>query len=666
MSYTDNGDGTVTDNSSGLMWQKCSIGQTDDAICSDSTWNYTWYWASGTYDATYNPASEDVCGALNRAGYSDWRLPSKRELMSIVDYSVLYPGHAINTEFFPNTSATKYWSSTTVAEDPFRAWVVDFDGGGTNGDDKKYSVNYFIKTDGYFVRCVRGGQYPAQSFTDNGNGTVTDNNTGLVWQQAEPGYKTWQAALDYCNGLGLGDRTVCRLPNIKELESLVDNTIYNPAIDVPFFPNAYASFYWSATTYAEYPFSAWGVDFYGGLVLDGDNKDYVGFVRCVCRPATILTGLAINGPSTVTENSSASYSATASWSDGSSSTVTPTWSEDSAFALISLDGSLTTTEVTADQPVTITASYTASDVTKSADKSITIVNVPTILTGLTINGPSTVNENSSASYSATASWSDGSSSTVTPTWSEDSAFASIGPEGLLTTTAVTGNQTVTITASYTAGSITKTATKPVTIYELSTTITVTSPNGGENWQAGTTQTITWTYTGDPGPFLKIKLLKNGIAVKTISSSTPIGVNGSGSFNWDIPADQAKGAKYRIKIISTTNKAYKDISDGDFTIIPTSIAVTSPNGGETWTRGSQQTIQWTYMGNPGAYVKIQLLKSGTVVRTISPGAPIGSGGSGSFIWNIAYALAKGSDYRVKIVSMSNSAYKDISDGTFRIQ
>jgi len=116
--------------------------------------------------------------------------------------------------------------------------------------------------------------------------------------------------------------------------------------------------------------------------------------------------------------------------------------------------------------VTITASYTAGDVTKSADKSITIVNVPTILTGLTINGPSTLNENSSASYSATASWSDGSSSTVTPIWSEDSAFASIGPEGLLTTTAVTGNQTVTITASYTAEGVTKTATKSVTIYEL--------------------------------------------------------------------------------------------------------------------------------------------------------------------------------------------------------
>jgi len=116
--------------------------------------------------------------------------------------------------------------------------------------------------------------------------------------------------------------------------------------------------------------------------------------------------------------------------------------------------------------------------------------------------------------------------------------------------------------------------------------------------------------------VKIKLLKNGIGVKTITANTPIGANGSGSFDWAISADQEKGAQYRIQIISTTNSAYRATSDTNFTILPPSITVTSPNGGETWTRGSQQSIQWTYMGNPGAYVKIQLLKSGTVVRTIS--------------------------------------------------
>jgi hypothetical protein len=287
-------------------------------------------------------------------------------------------------------------------------------------------------------------------------------------------------------------------------------------------------------------------------------------------------------------------------------------------------------------------------------------------TGLTISGPSSVNENSSASYSAMANWSDGSTSTVTPTWGEDSAFASISTEGLLTTTAVAGNQTVTITASYTAGDVTKTATKAVTIAELSPSVTVTSPNGSENWVAGTTQTITWTYTGNPGTSVKIKLLLNGIVVKTITTGTPVGTYGSGSFDWSIPLSQATGAKYRIKVISTIDSSFKDTSDANFAISPPSITVISPNGGETWTTGSQQTIQWTYKGNPGGSVKIKLLRKGLVVKTITPNAPIGSNGNGSFVWDIPFDLAVGGGYKIKVISTSNSIYKDKNDGKFSIQ
>jgi len=129
--------------------------------------------------------------------------------------------------------------------------------------------------------------------------------------------------------------------------------------------------------------------------------------------------------------------------------------------------------VTANQTVTITASYTSGGVTKTATKTVTIMNVAPTLTGLTINGLSSVNESSSATYSATASWSNGSTSTVTPTWSENSAYASISTSGVLTTTAVTANQTVTITASYTSGVVTKTATKTVTIANVPATCTYT-------------------------------------------------------------------------------------------------------------------------------------------------------------------------------------------------
>lgn len=139
MSFTDNGNGTVTDNNTGLMWQKCSVGQNNDATCSGSAVPYNWYKASGTYDATYNPSSEDVCGSLSLGGYTDWRLPSKKELMSIVDYSIPAPGPTINTTYFPNTVQFLYWSSTTNANNPNNAWVVYF-GHGVDSYPK-YSIS---------------------------------------------------------------------------------------------------------------------------------------------------------------------------------------------------------------------------------------------------------------------------------------------------------------------------------------------------------------------------------------------------------------------------------------------------------------------------------------------------------------------------------------------
>ena len=133
MSYTNNGNGTVTDNNTGLIWQ-----QQDDGNV------YNWYQASGTYDAAYNPTAINVCGALG----ADWRLPTKKELMSIVDYSIPYPGPTINT-IFTNTKQSTYWSSTTYANDPDFAWYVYFSNG---------YVDSYYKSVSYYVRCVRAGQ----------------------------------------------------------------------------------------------------------------------------------------------------------------------------------------------------------------------------------------------------------------------------------------------------------------------------------------------------------------------------------------------------------------------------------------------------------------------------------------------------------------------------
>jgi hypothetical protein len=168
LSYTDNGNGTVTDNNTGLMWQ-----QQDDRNM------YNWYQASGTYDATYNPTSQNVCGELTTGGYYDWRLPSKKELISIVDYSIPWPGPTINTTYFPYTDASNYWSCTTEADCPgFFAWVEGFYSGGDGPAGKDYGGGY--------VRCVRGEKYSAQNFTDNGNGTVTDNKAASGFSVGTP------------------------------------------------------------------------------------------------------------------------------------------------------------------------------------------------------------------------------------------------------------------------------------------------------------------------------------------------------------------------------------------------------------------------------------------------------------------------------------------------
>ena len=150
MSFTDSGNGTVSDNNTGLIWQKCSVGQNNDASCSGSAVTYNWYKASGTYDASYNSATQNVCGALTLGGSSSWRLPSKKELTSIVDYSIPYPGPTIQQTRFPNTVASYYWSSTTNASYPNYAWIVYFYGG--------YVGSYVDKGNNYYVRCVRGGQ----------------------------------------------------------------------------------------------------------------------------------------------------------------------------------------------------------------------------------------------------------------------------------------------------------------------------------------------------------------------------------------------------------------------------------------------------------------------------------------------------------------------------
>jgi hypothetical protein len=204
-------------------------------------------------------------------------------------------------------------------------------------------------------------------------------------------------------------------------------------------------------------------------VTETDTKEVS--ITDVIVPVT-LSSLSISGVDSVNEGSSAGYTATALLSDGSTQNVTSSagWSENSFYASINTNGLLTTIEVPSDRTVTIQASYTYNGATETAAKTVTITDViiPVTLTGLSISGVDSVNENSSAAYTATAAFSDGSSQSVTSSagWSENSFYASINTNGLLTTIEVPSDRTVTIQASYTYNGATETATKGVTIIDV--------------------------------------------------------------------------------------------------------------------------------------------------------------------------------------------------------
>jgi len=201
-------------------------------------------------------------------------------------------------------------------------------------------------------------------------------------------------------------------------------------------------------------------------------------------------------------------------------------------------------------------------------------------------------------------------------------------------------------------------------------ITVASPNGGEKWQRGKTYPITWKYTGSPGSSVSIVLFKGDSQVYTIASSTSVGTGGSGSFDWKIPSDKPLGSDYKVRIQSTSQPTIKDTSNNHFTITPatttpSSITVTSPNVKETWQRGTKHTVTWSYTGNPGSKVKITLLKSGVEVGTISSSTSIGIGGKGSYSWPIYPTGSTGSDYKVKVQSISQPSIKDTSNAYFTL-
>jgi uncharacterized repeat protein (TIGR01451 family) len=259
--FTDNGDGTVLHKKTGLMWQRCAVGQ---------TWNAT----TSTCDGTMSTMTWDDAMASYSTGKTcdDWRLPRQDELDSITEYGKFNP--AINSTIFPNIATnTHFWSASVYANNTDYAWLVDFG----SGYDK---IGY--KRTNYAVRLVRGGHFcsfdplntPTADFIDNKDGTVTHKKTGLMWQRCSIG-QTWNGTI--CTGSAsimnwydattqtsdLADYDNWRLPTINELNTIVEYKDYNPAINLSVFPNTPSSHFWSASVNAGGTSDAWIVNFSG-------------------------------------------------------------------------------------------------------------------------------------------------------------------------------------------------------------------------------------------------------------------------------------------------------------------------------------------------------------------------------------------------------------------
>ncbi len=287
-SYTDNGDGTISDNITGLMWSKSPDLNGDSLINIEDKLIY----AQGL----------SMADTLALGGYTDWRIPTTKELYSLIQFSGVDPSGDVIGDLVPFID-TSYFDFNYGDEDAGERiidaqFLTNTVYGGTvmDGDTAIFGVNFAdgrikgypinatgLDPDGkvFYVYFVRGNlAYGMNAFVDNSDGTITDNATGLMWTKNDNGEAIlWLDALEYAqtqntaNYLGYND---WRVPNVKELQSIVDynrspSTTSSAAIDTLFQctlitdEGGYTNFpfYWSGTTHNN--------------MVQGDHAAYVAF-----------------------------------------------------------------------------------------------------------------------------------------------------------------------------------------------------------------------------------------------------------------------------------------------------------------------------------------------------------------------------------------------------
>ncbi|MBB1089708.1 DUF1566 domain-containing protein [Rhodopseudomonas palustris] len=379
----------VRDNVTDLMWEV----KTDDGGLRDKDHTYSWYdshvtdsnsgtVSGGTCKTTGRCDTEKYVADINAAGlcgFHDWRMPTVKELMSIAHHG--RTNSSIDLGYFPNTSSNWFWTGVPLANSSEYAWIVTFllgeaSDGGNRNDGR------------YHIRLVRGTQLDfLNSFAANDDGTVTQVNTELMWAKCSEGQMssdctgeatlmTWSEALSIANNSRLAGYSNWRLPNFKELQSLVDYTRTDPAIEVAYFPNTPSSYFWSGSSVPDinfYSHLARVVKFNDGYAID-HVRNYSNHVRLVrdisgSSPSNYALSVSVNGNGGKVSGTGIacpgdcgeSYASGTPVMLGAETTGTTTftnWSGDCS-------GNLTTCTVTMDAIKNVTANFQAAAPTYS-------------------------------------------------------------------------------------------------------------------------------------------------------------------------------------------------------------------------------------------------------------------------------------------------------------
>ena len=271
-----NGDGTVTDNLTQLMWTRCAAGQ-NQLSCSGNP--------------TYINHDDAIiyCQDLDFAGYDDWSLPSVVEMIHVANYSI--DNSVLDPVIFPNVPGEYFWTSDVYADDSSQAWRWSAQQGRTEAADASLA-------DGV-VRCVRNRQPdPAGRFVRSepvsDEPVVFDSRYALMWQGCLSGERgldcnlggeityTWVDALRYCEELTWAGMDDWRLPQIKEMVTILDLSNYWPAVNLSLFPNSTTGWQLSSTNLINSMYWSAPSIFVGEGIIGASFKDGSDFrVRCV-------------------------------------------------------------------------------------------------------------------------------------------------------------------------------------------------------------------------------------------------------------------------------------------------------------------------------------------------------------------------------------------------